>query len=78
MKPVSELLDETRQLPWSDKIRLSHALRKDVEAELASQGAHLGSPAKGRLLYGCDYNPEQWDRAVWHEDVRLMKQAGVK
>lgn len=31
----------------------------------------------GTLVYGCDYNPEQWDRAVWEEDVRLMKQAGV-
>jgi beta-galactosidase len=31
----------------------------------------------GKLVYGCDYNPEQWDSAVWEEDVRLMKQAGV-
>ncbi|MFJ6001346.1 beta-galactosidase [Arthrobacter sp. NPDC092385] len=31
----------------------------------------------GQLVYGCDYNPEQWDAAVWHEDVRLMKEAGV-
>ncbi|MFD5276232.1 beta-galactosidase [Pseudarthrobacter sp. NPDC058362] len=31
----------------------------------------------GQLVYGCDYNPEQWDPAVWQEDVRLMKEAGV-
>ena len=31
----------------------------------------------GKFVYGCDYNPEQWDRTVWEEDVRLMKQAGV-
>ncbi|WP_422390335.1 beta-galactosidase [Arthrobacter sp. N1] len=31
----------------------------------------------GQLVYGCDYNPEQWDRSVWDEDVRLMKEAGV-
>ena len=31
----------------------------------------------GQLVYGCDYNPEQWDASVWHEDVRLMKEAGV-
>ena len=31
----------------------------------------------GQLVYGCDYNPEQWDSDVWQEDVRLMKQAGV-
>ncbi|WP_226873596.1 beta-galactosidase [Microbispora sitophila] len=31
----------------------------------------------GGLAYGGDYNPEQWDRAVWREDVRLMREAGV-
>jgi beta-galactosidase len=30
-----------------------------------------------KLFYGADYNPEQWDRDVWQEDVRLMKEAGV-
>jgi beta-galactosidase len=29
------------------------------------------------LLYGCDYNPEQWSREVWVEDVALMRAAGV-
>lgn len=29
------------------------------------------------LVYGCDYNPEQWDRDVWREDVALMREAGV-
>ncbi|WP_323743579.1 beta-galactosidase [Agreia pratensis] len=29
------------------------------------------------IFYGGDYNPEQWDEAVWDEDVRLMQQAGV-
>lgn len=29
------------------------------------------------LAYGGDYNPEQWDRNVWDEDVRLMQAAGV-
>lgn len=29
------------------------------------------------LLYGGDYNPEQWPEEVWREDVRLMRQAGV-
>ncbi|WP_298462304.1 beta-galactosidase [uncultured Cellulomonas sp.] len=31
----------------------------------------------GRLYLGCDYNPEQWDPAVWREDVVLMREAGV-
>jgi beta-galactosidase len=30
-----------------------------------------------RVRYGGDYNPEQWPREVWKEDVRLMGEAGV-
>jgi beta-galactosidase len=30
-----------------------------------------------RLLYGGDYNPEQWPEEVWLEDARLMQEAGV-
>ncbi|WP_282947986.1 beta-galactosidase [Cellulomonas endometrii] len=33
-------------------------------------------PTEG-LSYGGDYNPEQWPREVWDEDVRLMAEAGV-
>ncbi|MFF0426150.1 beta-galactosidase [Streptomyces sp. NPDC004520] len=29
------------------------------------------------LLFGGDYNPEQWPDEVWQEDVRLMAEAGV-
>ena len=29
------------------------------------------------LAYGGDYNPEQWTRETWVEDVRLMREAGV-
>ncbi|MFF0778206.1 beta-galactosidase [Streptomyces sp. NPDC003720] len=31
----------------------------------------------GSIAYGGDYNPEQWPRHVWQEDVRLMREAGV-
>ncbi|MFI5068140.1 MAG: beta-galactosidase [Streptosporangiales bacterium] len=34
-------------------------------------------PAIGGLWFGGDYNPEQWDEAVWAEDGRLMRAAGV-
>ncbi len=30
-----------------------------------------------RIAYGADYNPEQWSREVWKEDLELMRQAGV-
>ncbi|WP_222106163.1 beta-galactosidase [Catellatospora sichuanensis] len=33
--------------------------------------------ALGGVLYGADYNPEQWPADVWPEDVALMRQAGV-
>lgn len=29
------------------------------------------------IAFGGDYNPEQWPREVWDEDVRLMREAGV-
>jgi beta-galactosidase len=29
------------------------------------------------LCYGGDWNPEQWPEPVWHEDVALMREAGV-
>ncbi len=30
-----------------------------------------------RLAFGADYNPEQWPRKVWDDDVRAMRAAGV-
>ena len=30
-----------------------------------------------RLEFGADYNPEQWPREVWPDDVRAMREAGV-
>ncbi|GIG68334.1 beta-galactosidase [Phytomonospora endophytica] len=29
------------------------------------------------LLYGGDYNPEQWPEHIWRDDARLMAEAGV-
>lgn len=37
----------------------------------------LGAVTRGRILFGGDYNPEQWPETTWHEDVRLMRDAGV-
>lgn len=37
----------------------------------------LSDVTRGRLLYGGDYNPEQWDRATWRADVEAMRAAGV-
>ncbi|MDT0439929.1 MULTISPECIES: beta-galactosidase [Streptomyces] len=37
----------------------------------------LGAVTRGRILFGGDYNPEQWPEVTWHDDVRLMRDAGV-
>ncbi|MDY0892177.1 beta-galactosidase [Frigoribacterium sp. CFBP9030] len=29
------------------------------------------------LVFGCDYNPEQWSPETWVDDVALMREAGV-
>lgn len=37
----------------------------------------LSDDGTPRIAFGGDYNPEQWDRSVWQDDVALMREAGV-
>ncbi|MFI1001757.1 beta-galactosidase [Streptomyces galbus] len=37
----------------------------------------LDAVTRGRILFGGDYNPEQWPEETWREDVRLMRRARV-
>ncbi|MFJ6213441.1 beta-galactosidase [Streptomyces sp. NPDC092296] len=37
----------------------------------------LADATRGRILYGGDYNPEQWPEEVWPQDIALMREAGV-
>ena len=30
-----------------------------------------------KVLYGGDYNPEQWPHEIWQEDMRLLKNANI-
>lgn len=30
-----------------------------------------------KIVYGGDYNPEQWPQEIWEEDMRLFKEAGI-
>jgi len=39
--------------------------------------SRLSADGRPTLALGGDYNPEQWPEAVWAEDVRLMREAGV-
>ncbi|WP_061962685.1 beta-galactosidase [Demequina aurantiaca] len=41
---------------------------------MTTQGSWPSVPG---IAYGGDYNPEQWPRATWDEDVALMREAGV-
>lgn len=34
-------------------------------------------PRVKKILYGGDYNPEQWTPDIWEEDMRLLKKAGI-
>ncbi|WNQ13598.1 beta-galactosidase [Paenibacillus aurantius] len=34
-------------------------------------------PKWSKILYGGDYNPDQWPREIWDEDMRLFKLAGI-
>ncbi|HWI29899.1 MAG TPA: beta-galactosidase [Microbacterium sp.] len=34
-------------------------------------------PGTSAIRFGGDYNPEQWSRETWLEDIRLMREAGV-
>ena len=37
----------------------------------------MQQPFPTMLLYGADYNPEQWPESIWPDDIRLMKLAHV-
>ena len=39
--------------------------------------AHATWPHVTGIAYGGDYNPEQWPRETWEQDVALMREAGV-
>jgi beta-galactosidase len=34
-------------------------------------------PVSDKILFGGDYNPEQWPEPVWDDDYRLFDQAGI-
>ncbi|GIP17288.1 beta-galactosidase [Paenibacillus montaniterrae] len=33
--------------------------------------------SKPKIWYGGDYNPDQWEKQVWDEDLRMFKLAGI-
>ena len=35
-------------------------------------------PKIPHILYGGDYNPEQWPAATWDEDMRLMQASAFR
>jgi beta-galactosidase len=67
------VFDQTRHRRKSAARRPPGAARSAKEQLVTS---HRWPDIPG-LLYGGDYNPEQWPEEVWVEDVRLMREAGV-
>ena len=55
--------------PWPDA-------RVDKRLSTPQTGPLLGARLP-HILYGGDYNPDQWPESVWEEDVRLMQEASV-
>lgn len=51
----------------------AHAERRPDRSEAPARWI----PGTAALRYGGDYNPEQWSREVWVEDIALMREAGV-
>jgi beta-galactosidase len=66
---VTDEPDATRALP-SDKVSAAHE-------RPAAEPSGDWLPGVRHLSFGGDYNPEQWPRETWLEDVRLMREAGV-
>ncbi|MEW1708308.1 beta-galactosidase [Microbacterium sp. NPDC089190] len=62
-------------------LAVDHLAPLDRDSDRATDptraGAALDALTREGLVFGCDYNPEQWDRAVWDDDMRLMSEAGV-
>ena len=50
---------------------MNHSLAATEQSIARPRYEHRG------IDFGCDYNPEQWDPAVWREDVALMREVGV-
>ncbi|NLP34293.1 MAG: beta-galactosidase [Clostridiales bacterium] len=37
----------------------------------------INHPNVNKILYGGDYNPEQWTPDIWEEDMKLLRKAGI-
>jgi beta-galactosidase len=59
--------------PWAG----AGASRKEHLAMSLHSTHPAGLARLSGLVYGGDYNPEQWPEEVWLEDARLMREAGV-
>ncbi|MBM6982216.1 MAG: beta-galactosidase [Bifidobacterium thermophilum] len=48
--------------------------------ETESNGKHptpAAASRRNRIIFGGDYNPDQWPQTVWDDDIRLMREAHV-
>jgi beta-galactosidase len=78
---ISDKIGHLRIASFNDEGRGHEAPGGPLPAHLARHKVREApvslTPKIPHVLYGGDYNPEQWPEEVWQEDVRLMREAGV-
>lgn len=50
---------------------------RSVAPQALPSGTSGWLSGRSTIAFGGDYNPEQWPREVWDDDIRLMQEAGV-
>ena len=51
---------------------------KVAKREMSTEKRTFPQSKESGLFFGADYNPEQWDRSVWLDDVRLMREVSTR
>lgn len=81
---ASRLVEALRQLKVSTVKRKFAAVNrylskgnKEVTETLGAREYFTELTKQRGILYGGDYNPDQWTREVWEQDIAAMKEAGV-
>lgn len=63
--------------PVTDAADGSSAATPGSTASPAASARSGWIPGTSAIRFGGDYNPEQWPRETWLEDIELMREAGV-
>lgn len=67
----------TTELSPRSRTGALHRIESDLPGDDRTDRFASGIPATTGIAFGGDYNPEQWPREVWADDIALMLDAGV-